>query len=95
MKKSIVLLGIACLVLWTLLIAVPVKANTVTVSIDIKPCSCPNSINLKSNGAVPVAVLTTVDFDATTVDPETVEFVGAVPLRWAMEDVNGDGARAF
>jgi hypothetical protein len=51
----------------------------------------PNSINLKSKGVVPVAVLTTGDFDASSVDPDTVEFAGAVPLRWTMEDVDGDG----
>jgi len=57
------------------------------IDIDIKPCSDPNSINLKSKGLVPVAVLSTYDFDATNVDPVTVEFAGAAPLRWAVEDV--------
>lgn len=61
------------------------------VEIDIKPGSYPNSINLKSNGVVPVAVLTTMDFDASIVDPATVEFAGASPLRWAMCDVDEDG----
>ena len=92
MKKLVTLLAVAALVLSTLLIVVPVKANPVTnVSIDIKPGSCPNSINLKSKGVVPVAVKTTSGFDATTVDPATIDFAGAAPLRWAMEDVDGDG----
>lgn len=60
------------------------------VAIDVKPCSDPNSINLRSNGVVPVAILTTDSFDATTVDPVTVEFAGAAPLRWTMEDVGSD-----
>lgn len=60
------------------------------VPIDIKPGSYPNSINLKSKGVVPVAVLTTEDFDASTVDPETVVFAGAEPVRSTMEDVDGD-----
>jgi hypothetical protein len=64
---------------------------TYEVDIDIKPGSCPNSINLKSKGVVPVAVLTTPDFDASDVDPETVLFAGASPVRWTMEDVDGDG----
>jgi hypothetical protein len=63
----------------------------IEVEIDIKPDSDPNSINLGSKGVVPVAVLTTDDFDASTVDPSTVEFAGASPLRWTMEDVDGDG----
>ena len=61
------------------------------VEIDIKPGSDPNSVNLGSKGMVPVAVLTTDDFDASTVDPSTVEFAGASPLRWTLEDVDGDG----
>jgi hypothetical protein len=61
------------------------------VIIDIKPGSYPNSINLASKGVVPVAVLTTDDYDATLVDPDTVLFAGASPLRWAIEDVDGDG----
>ncbi len=63
----------------------------VPVTIDIKPGSDPNSINLKSKGVVPVAVLTTEDFDASTIDPTTVEFAGAPPVRSTLEDVDGDG----
>ena len=61
------------------------------IDIDIKPGSYPNSINLKSKGKVPVAILTTDDFDAYDVDPVTCEFAGAYPLRWKMEDVDNDG----
>jgi hypothetical protein len=61
------------------------------VEIDIKPGSYPNSINLGSNGVVPVAVLTGGGFDVATVDPSTVVFAGASPLRWALEDVDDDG----
>jgi len=42
------------------------------VEIDIKPGSYPNSINLDSGRVVPVAILTTPDFDASIVDPGTV-----------------------
>ena len=63
----------------------------VMVGIDIKLGSAPNSINLGSKGVVPVAVLTTDDFDASSVDPDTVSFAGASPVRWAVEDVDGDG----
>ncbi|MFC1966870.1 hypothetical protein ACFLWI_08040, partial [Chloroflexota bacterium] len=70
--------------------------------IDIKPGSDPNSINPKSNGVIPVAILTTstaagdsVDFDATQVDASTVEF-GPSKATMAhnaahLEDVDGDG----
>jgi len=69
----------------------------IAVDIDIKPGSFPNPINLGSNGLVPVAILSSVDFDATTVDESTVELAGAmVAIRGknrylaAVEDVNGD-----
>jgi hypothetical protein len=61
------------------------------VAIDIKPGSDVNSINLKSKGVVSVAILTTEDFDALDVDPESVIFAGAQPVRWHIEDVDGDG----
>ena len=64
--------------------------------IDIKPGSDPNSINPKSKGVIPVAILTTdLGFDAATVDPTSVTFgptgTEASPVKWAMEDVDGDG----
>jgi hypothetical protein len=61
------------------------------VEIDIKPGSDPNSINLGCHGVIPVAILTTVAFDAATVDPDTVSFEGAAPKHSALEDVDGDG----
>jgi len=61
------------------------------VEIDVKPYSCPSSINLNSRGVVPVMVYTTDDFDANTIDPETVVFAGAEPVRWTPEDIWGDG----
>ncbi len=71
------------------------------VDIDIKPGSFPNSINTNSMGLVPVAILTTADFDATTVDPDTLIFMAADDLigdedyrncvRHGIEDVDGDG----
>ena len=70
----------------------------VTVSIDIKPGSYPNSINKGSGGNVPVAIFSSSTFDATTVEPESVTLASApVKLKGkgtpmaATEDVNGDG----
>jgi hypothetical protein len=61
------------------------------LAIDIKPGGNPNNINLTSKGVVPVAVLTTDDFDVNSIDPTTVEFAGAVPVRSTLEDVDEDG----
>jgi hypothetical protein len=47
----------------------------IEVTIDIKPGSEPNSINPKSKGKIPVAILSTADFDATQeVDKESLTF---------------------
>lgn len=63
------------------------------VEIDIKPGSFPNSINPDSKGVIPVAILTTSDFDASIVDPDTVLFgpLGAWAEHWALEDIDSDG----
>jgi hypothetical protein len=66
-------------------------SHVLTVQIDIKPGSFPNSINLKSKGKVPVAVLTTDTFDASTIDCTTVTLAGALSVKSNLEDVDGDG----
>lgn len=67
----------------------------ITVSVDIKPETASNAIDPKSNGKIPVAILTTDAFDAATVAPATVTFgktgTEAAPWKYALEDVNGDG----
>jgi surface protein len=73
--------------------------GTIIIDIDIKPGSDLNPVNLGSNGVIPVAILTTDDFDAATVDPGTVQLAGVnVAVRGKsdkamahLEDVDGDG----
>lgn len=57
------------------------------VEVDIKPTSCPNPLNVKSKGVLPVAILGAADFDITTLDPATIQLEGVAPLRWDWEDV--------
>ena len=71
--------------------AFEVQPQTLSVEIDVKPGSDPNSINLASNGLIAVAIFTTDDFDASQVDAGTVVFAGASAVHSAMEDVDGDG----
>jgi hypothetical protein len=70
----------------------------ITVDIDIKPGSFPNSINTKSRGRIPVAILSSPTFDASAeVDKTTPTFgqTGDEPslafCNNGNEDVNGDG----
>ncbi|MHC5002213.1 MAG: hypothetical protein ACYTJ0_03745 [Planctomycetota bacterium] len=67
---------------------------TAEAAVDIKPGSCPNSFNRKSNGVLPVAVLGGMDFDVSEIDPETIELTRAdgmggsvAPIRVRFGDV--------
>jgi len=61
------------------------------LTIDIRPGSYPNPINLKSKGVIPVAILTTDAFDASDINPASAMFEGASPVRWVLSDVDHDG----
>lgn len=72
----------------------------IIADIDIKPGSDPNCFNSNGLGAIPVAVLSTADFDAATeIDPTTLELDGQAVrvvgkkgnIQAHAEDVNGDG----
>lgn len=74
----------------------PARCDIVLVNVDIKPGSFPNSINLKSKGVIPVAVLGSTDLDVNDIDRSTLAFGpgGATPAHSALghlEDVNEDG----
>lgn len=73
--------------LGTFLDDVEVVLIEIEVKIDIKPASCPNPLNVKSKGVLPVAILGTADFDVTQVNPNTIKLEGVEPVRWAVGDV--------
>ena len=62
---------------------------------DVAPGSFLNSVNPRNRGRIPVAILTTGDFDATTIDVSTVSFgatgTDAEVDHAAREDVDRDG----
>jgi parallel beta-helix repeat protein len=58
------------------------------VDIDIKPGSGHKEIDLRDKGVVPVAVLSSKDFDARMIDPKSVHFAGAAPVRFVLNNVN-------
>ncbi len=71
---------------------------TKLVEIDIKPGSDPNCFTSNGHGAIPVAILSSADFDATQIDPATLELDGQVvrtnragKFQAHFEDANLDG----
>ena len=64
------------------------------VGIDIAPGRLPNTINPKSNRVIPVAILSTGSFDASSVIPSSAAFgpSGAPAVHGGhIEDVDGNG----
>jgi hypothetical protein len=55
--------------------------------LDIRPGSCPNPLNPRSMGVVPLAIVGTEDFDVHDIDVSTVLLEGVAPLRSSIEDV--------
>jgi len=70
----------------TLTIAPPPVIEAV---VDIKPGSCPNPLNVKSRGVVPVAILGSAYLDVTTIDAGSIFLNGARNVRSGYEDVAG------
>ncbi len=75
----------------------PPTPDVLNINIDIKPGSEIAPINLKSKGKIPAALLSSPDFNALTVDPDSLTF-GATGDEQSLhkcnkvgEDVNGDG----
>ncbi len=75
-----------------------ILVEPIPVPIDIKPGSDPNSINPRSNGLVPVAILNDASWtpyyiNPALVDPSSVVFGPneASPVKWFYEDVDLDG----
>jgi alpha-tubulin suppressor-like RCC1 family protein len=75
-----------------------ISSNPELVLIDIKPGTFPNTINLGSNGTVPVAILGSSTFSVATINPATVTLgdskvrvKGKGGFQYSIADINGDG----
>ena len=64
------------------------------VEVDINPGSCPNPVNVKSRGVLPVAILGTADVNVLDIDPASIELAGVGAIRSSYEDVAGPIANA-
>jgi len=63
------------------------RPPVIEIPVDIKPGSCPNPLNPKDKGVLPVAIAGTAELDVTQIDPATIRLEGVAPLRWSYEDV--------
>lgn len=70
----------------------------IPVKIDVKPGSFPNSINLGSNGVVPVAIFGSANFDVKQIKIDSIKFGdAAIKLKgngqsiFSYSDLNADG----
>ena len=87
----------------TTTVVLPAETAEPAVTLDIKPGSAENPINLRSRGVIPVALLSTPTFDATKVDFRILCFGDAEAAaerdcseshgRGHFEDADGDGLR--
>lgn len=103
MKK---LLAVVAAVTLIVSIGTWANASVIVVEIDVKPDSDPNCFNNNGHGVIPVAILTTETFDASDIDPATLEFKevddgfgfplivktrGNGQLLCGLEDIDNDG----
>ena len=74
---------------------VEVHSLVKAVAMDIKPGDNPNTVNPRSRGVIPVAIITTETFDATSIDLASLRFGAtgqeAAPVRSVFDDVDSDG----
>ena len=66
-----------------------VAEPVVPISLDIKPGSCPNPVNVKSKGVLPVAILGSEEFEVSTIDVASIFLNGVPAIRSSCEDVGG------
>jgi hypothetical protein len=58
-----------------------------SVSLDIRPEGCPNPLDNRSQGDLPVALLGSADFDVNNIDIASLQLHGVAPIRSGYEDV--------
>lgn len=70
------------------------RAGVIRVTIDVKPGDSPTTLEPKREGMVPIAILTTAQFDAAKADPATVRAGAtgseAMVFKSMLEDVDKD-----
>jgi hypothetical protein len=72
-----------------------VEYDSLVVAIDVKPTDPSNTIQLKSNGKIPVAIFGSTDVNASSINVASVRAgrtgIEAAVISSSISDVNGDG----
>lgn len=63
------------------------EPDVIEVDLDIKPGSCPNPLNVRSKGVLPVAILGSENFDVSMIDVASIRLADVAPIRSNYEDV--------
>ncbi|MHC4456321.1 MAG: hypothetical protein ACYS0I_04350 [Planctomycetota bacterium] len=74
-------------VLLMILLTPALSLGLEVVDVDIKPKSCPNPLNVKSKGVLPVAILGSDVLDVSMIDVASIRLAGVAPIRSNYEDV--------
>ena len=61
--------------------------STVPVALDIMPGACPNKVNVKSKGLLPVVIAGSADMTVYDIDTISLEIFGVAPVKSNYEDV--------
>ncbi len=61
--------------------------QAVNIVVDVRPGSCPNPLNPKSLGLLPVAVLGCEELDVAMINPSSIRLEGVAPLRFHIADI--------
>jgi hypothetical protein len=89
--------NVGVIVMLAMCMGVASKARQpIKVTIDVKPGDQPTSLEVnRAGGMVPIAVLSTAAFDASTIDPASITAgptgTEATPVRSMFEDIDKDG----
>ena len=62
-------------------------SREIEVGVDVKPTSCPNPLNVKSKGVLPVAITGSDTLDVNDINVSTITLEGVSPIRSNVEDV--------
>jgi hypothetical protein len=58
-------------------------------TVDVKPDSCENPVNVNSMGVIPVGILASMDLDVNDIDLTTVRLNGVAPSMSSIADLGG------